>query len=111
MGELFQDVRGAFPAIPDTKTGPKILQAEVSTAIKKMRKNKATGPDGIVIEMIEALEEYGIDKVTDVVNKTYDDENFPKDLSKLVFIAIPKKPGAIDCGQHHTISVMRHFTN
>ena len=40
IGELFHDVRGAFPIIPDTKTGPKILQAEVRAAIKKMRKTK-----------------------------------------------------------------------
>jgi len=33
-----------------------------------MRRNKAVGPDGIVAEMLEALEEYGVEKLTDIIN-------------------------------------------
>ena len=38
-----------------------------------MRKNKAAGLDGLVIEMFEALEEYGVEKLTEIINKIYDD--------------------------------------
>ncbi|XP_071947472.1 uncharacterized protein [Antedon mediterranea] len=61
IGELFFDVRQAMPSFPDSEERPKILKAEVRTAIKRLRKNKAAGPDGVVIEMIEALEEYGVE--------------------------------------------------
>ena len=40
----------------------------------------------------------------------YDDGIFPEDLSKSIFIALPKKPGAVDCEQHRTISLMSHVT-
>ena len=99
-----------MPSFPDLIEGPNILKSEVRTAIKMMRKNKAAGPDGVVIEMIEALEEYGVEKLTEIINKIYDDGKFPEDLSKSIFITLPKKPGAVDCEQHHTISLMSHVT-
>ena len=47
--QLFHDVRGSMPSFPDLIEGPNILKSEVRTAIKMMRKNKAAGPDGVVI--------------------------------------------------------------
>ena len=75
-----------------------------------MRKNKIAGPDGVVIEMIEALEEYGVEQLTEIINKIYDDGKFPEDLSKSIFITLPKKPSAVNCEQHCTISLMSHVT-
>ena len=75
-----------------------------------MRKNKAAGPDGVVIEIIEALEEYGVEKLTEVINKIYDDGKFPEDLSKSIFITLPKKPNAVNCEEHRTMSLMGHVT-
>src|SRR5438552_6032646 len=36
----------------------------------------------------------------------YNSSNIPEDLSKLIFIALPKKPGATECELHGTISLM-----
>ena len=73
-----------------------------------MKRNKAAGPDDIVTEMIVALENFGIEKLTEVLNEVYDSGEIPEDLSKSVFIALPKKPGAIECELHRTISLMSH---
>ena len=108
--ELFHNVRDSMPSFPDLIEGPNIPKSEVRTAIKMMRKNKAAGPDGVVIEMIEALEEYSVEKLTKIINKIYDDGKFLEDLSKSIFITLPKKPGAVACEQHHTISLMSHVT-
>ena len=75
-----------------------------------MRRNKAAGPDGIVVEMLEALEEYGFEKLTDIINKTYGDGEVPENLNTSVFIALPKKPAVVECEQHRTISLMCHIT-
>lgn len=48
----------------------------------------------------DALEDYGVDKLREGINKTYDDGKFPEDLNKSIFIALPKKPGALNCEQH-----------
>ena len=48
--------------------GPPILREEVGSSIRKMKTGKATGPDGISMELIEALEDYGIERITLVLN-------------------------------------------
>ena len=75
-----------------------------------MKGNKARGPDGIVIEMIKALDDFGIEKLTIMANEIYDTGKIPQDLSKSIFIALPKKPGTIECELHRTISLMSHIT-
>ena len=37
------------------------MKDEIWAAKKKMTSNKATGPDRILLELLEALEDYGID--------------------------------------------------
>ena len=90
--------------------GPPIMKDEVREAMRKMKTGKATGPDGLSIELIEALKEYGIEKVTTLLNEIYDTGQIPVDMSRSIFIALPKKPGAKDCELHRTISLMSHVT-
>ena len=44
------------------------MKDEVREAMRKMKTSKATGLDGLSIELIEALEEYGIEKVKTLLN-------------------------------------------
>ena len=60
--------------------------------------------------MIIALEEFGIEQLTKFANKVYDAGKFPGELSRSIFIALPKVNGAIECDLHRTISVMSHVT-
>ena len=75
-----------------------------------MKTGKATGPDMISIEMIEPLEEMGIEAVTHLLNEMYKTGEMPKDMLKSIFIAIPKKVGTIDCESHRTISLVSLIT-
>ena len=75
-----------------------------------MKSGKAIGPDDIAVEMLKALEDFGIDKIKDIANTIYHSGILPSDLTKSVFIAMPKKPGAIECELHRTISLMSHVT-
>ena len=108
--ELFRDNRGGKPEIRKNIDGPKILQSEIRAAVSRMKGNKARGPDGIVIEMIKALDDFGIEKLTIMANEIYDTGKIPQDLSKSIFIALPEKPGTIECELHRTISLMSHIT-
>eukprot|EP00057_Strongylocentrotus_purpuratus_P027795 XP_011682269.1 PREDICTED: RNA-directed DNA polymerase from mobile element jockey-like [Strongylocentrotus purpuratus] len=109
IGELVDDVRKVPPHAGSVE-GPRILLSEVRSAISVMKRNKAAGPDGVVIQMDEALENYGVIKLTEVINKIYDDGKFPDDLCKSILIKLPKKPGVVECGQHRIISIMSHIT-
>ena len=108
--ELFEDNRKEHDVMKKNFAGPPIMKDEVREAIRKMKTGKATGPDGLSIELIEALEEYAIEKVTTLLNKIYDTGQIPVDMSRSIFIALPKKPGATDCELHRTISLMSHVT-
>ena len=59
--------------------------------------------------MIEALEDFGISTLTEMINEIYDSGTIPEDLSKSIFIALPKKRNAIECELHRTISLMSHL--
>ncbi|GFN99673.1 serine/threonine-protein phosphatase 6 regulatory ankyrin repeat subunit b [Plakobranchus ocellatus] len=86
------------------------MKDEVQAAIRKMKTGKATGSDGISVELIEALGDYGVDKVTILLNEIYDTGQIPTDMSRSICIALPKKPGATECELHRTISLMSHVT-
>ena len=60
--------------------------------------------------MITAVEEFGIERLTEVLNDIYDSGEIPTDLSKSIFIAVPQKPGEIEFELHRTISLMSHIT-
>ena len=89
--------------------GPKIIGSETQTAIKKMKRHKTAGPDEIVTKMITSLEEYGVSKVTDIINEIYDTGEIPEDLCRSTFIALPKKLGAVECELHSTFSLISHI--
>ncbi|XP_072046873.1 uncharacterized protein [Amphiura filiformis] len=76
-----------------------------------MKNNKAIGPDELGVELIENLDKLGIVKLTEVLNEIYNSGETPPELSKSIFIALPKKPGAILCELHRTISIMSHAVN
>ncbi|GFO01373.1 craniofacial development protein 2-like protein [Plakobranchus ocellatus] len=105
--ELFKDDRKDHNIMKNNFAG---MKEEVETAIKKMKHGKATGTDNISVELIEALEDFGIGKVTHLLNEIYDAGQIPTDLSKSIFTALQKKPGATECELHRTISLMSHIT-
>ena len=72
ISELYHDERGDKPPIKKNFDGPPIMKDEVRKAVKSMKKGKAAGPDKITVEMIESLDEFGIDMLTDFLNAIYD---------------------------------------
>ena len=107
--ELYHDDRGPPPHIHNEE-GYAILEEEIHNAFRKMKNGKAAGPDDLPFELIAALDELGIKSVTKLVNNIYDTGTIPEDMKRSVYIALPKKPGTVDCDQHRTISLMSHLT-
>ena len=89
--------------------GQQILRSEVQAALEKIKRYKAVGPDDIVTEMITSFEEYWVNKVTDIINEIHDTGEIPEDLCRSIFIALPRKPGPVECELHRTISLMSHI--
>ena len=110
LTELYKDERKDRPGIRKALDGPPITEYEIEHALKKMKRGKATGQDHISVEMITALEDLGIHVLTKLANMIYDTGTFPDELSKSIFIAIPKKIGTTEYELHRTISLMSHVT-
>ena len=110
IGELYDDERGNKPTIQNASIGPNIMKSEVENALKEMKNGKAPGPDGIFVEMVKALDDNGVTKLTKVLNDVYQTTNIPEDLLKSVFVTIPKKQGATKCELFRTISLMSCVT-
>ena len=88
----------------------KIDEGEIKIAISKMKRGKAVGNDQIAYEMIEALAEFGVSKITEIANYIYDSEESPRQMLESVFTPLPKKPGTTECKEHRTISLMSHVS-
>ena len=72
ISELYHDERGDEPPIMKKFDGPPIMKDEVRKAVESMKKGKAARPDKVTVEMIESLDEFGIDMLTDFLNALYD---------------------------------------
>ena len=107
VGDLFADERPPLPT-PRNNEGPPILISEVRNALKKSQNGKAPGEDGITTEMLKLLEDFGVQKMTELFNDMYSTGHIPDELLKSVYITLPKKPRATECADHRTISLMPH---
>ena len=76
--------------------------------MRKSQNGKAAGEDGITTEMIRALEDFGVDTLTDLYNDMYATGHIPDELLQSVYITLPKKPRATECSDFRTISLMPH---
>lgn len=63
-----------------------------------MKSNKIPVPDGIVIEMTAALDNFRINKIMEIINEIHDTGKILEDNSTSIFIALPKKPN--ECELH-----------
>ena len=111
IAELFNDDRheGEFDDLFEDN-GAEILQSEIENAIDGMKRGKAAGEDGIFIEMIKASGDTVWKRMTKLVNLNYNTGHIPEQMSKSIFIAIPKIPGTLECNKHRTLSIMSQIT-
>ena len=68
------------------RSNASIIQSQVNGAVRKMKRNKVTGPDEIAVEFIRNLKDFGVEKLTELLNEIYDTRNILNTI-----IIIPKK--------------------
>src|SRR5215469_5102748 len=110
ISELFRDNRQENINIQYNGEGLPILKEEMEDAMNKIKFGKAVGNDGIALEMLKALGNFAVEKITTLANKIYESRELTSHMSKSVFIAIPKVQGTFECKKHRTISIMSQVT-
>ena len=84
-----------------------ILMEEVELAIMEMKNGKATGVDGIPIELVKSLGE-GKKEILSLCNKIYSEGEWPEEFMETVLLPILKKSNAKECKEFRTISLISH---
>ena len=71
----------------------KVNKSEVIYAVKRSRRRKAPGPSGLVVEMVEASGDVGIEWLTDLFNAILIEGSIPTDWQRSVLIPLFKGKG------------------
>ena len=83
-----------------------ILECEVKWALENITANKASGGNGIPVELFQILKDDAVKVLHSVCQQIWKTQQWPQDWKRSVFIPIPKKGNAKECSNYHTIALM-----
>ena len=91
-----------------TDLQPDILECEVKWALGTITTNKASGGDGIPVELFQNLKDVAVKVLHSICQQIWKTQQWPQDWKRSVFIPIPKKGNAKECSKYRTISLISH---
>ena len=80
-----------------THLEPDILECEVKWALGSITMNKASGGDGIPVELSQILKGDAVKLLHTICQQIRKTQQWPQDWKRSVFIPIPKKGNAKEC--------------
>ena len=87
---------------------PDILECEVRWIVGSITTNKASGGDGILVELFQILKDDAVKVLHSVCQQIWKTQQWPKDWKRSVFIPIPKKANAKECSNYCTVALISH---
>ena len=89
-----------------THLEPDILECEVKWALESITTNKASGGDGIPLELFQILKDDAVKVMHSICQQIWKTQQWPQDWKRSVLIPIPKKGNAKECSNCHTIALI-----
>ena len=89
-----------------THLEPDILESEVNWALASITMNKASGGDGIPVELFQILKDDAVKVLHSRCQQIWKTQQWPQDWKRSVFIPIPKKGNAKVCSNYHTTALI-----
>ena len=93
-----------------THLEPDILECEVKWALENITTNKASGGDGILVELFQILKDNAVKVLHSICQQIWKTQQWPQDWKRAVFIPIPKKGNAKQCSNYRIIALISHAT-
>ena len=99
---------------PDNHNGvithlePDILECEVKWALGSITTNKASGGDGIPVELFPILKDDTVKVLHSICQQIWKTQQWPQDWKRSVFIPISKKGNAKEYSNYHTVALIPH---
>ena len=91
-----------------THLEPDILEGEVRSALESITTNKASGGDGIPVELFQILKDDAVKVLHSICQQMWKTQQWPQDWKRSVFIPVPKKGNAKECSNYCTIALISH---
>ena len=91
-----------------THLEPDILECEVQWTLGSITTNKASGGDGIPVELFQILKDDTVDMLHSICQQIWKIQQWPQDWKRSVFIPIPKKGDAKECSNYCIIALISH---
>ena len=85
-----------------------ILECEVKWALGSITMNKASGGDGIPVELFQILKDDAVKVLHSICQQIWKSQQCPQDWKRSVFIPIPMKGNAKECPNYRTIALISH---
>ena len=85
-----------------THLEPDILECEVKWALESITTNKASGGDGIPVELFQIPKDDAVKVLHPICQQIWKTQQWPQDWKRSVFIPIPKKGNAKECSNYRT---------
>ena len=87
---------------------PDILECEVKWALGSITTNKASGGDGIPVDLFQILKDDAVKVLHSICQQIEKTWHWPQDWKRSVFILTPKKGNGKECSNYHTIALISH---
>ena len=91
-----------------THLEPDIQECEVKWALESNTMNKASGGDGIPVELFQILKNDAVKVLHSICQQMWKTQQWPQDWKRSVFIPIPKKGNAKEYSSYCTIALISH---
>ena len=91
-----------------THLEPDILECEVKWALESITTNKASGGNGIPVELFQILKDEAVKVLHSICQPIWKTQQRPQDWKRSVFIPIPKKGNAKECSDYCTAALNSH---
>ena len=85
-----------------------LLDCEVKCAIESITTNKASGGDGLPVEVFQILKDDAMKVLHSICQHIWKTQQWPQDWKRSVFISIPKKGNTKKCSNYCTIAFISH---
>ena len=91
-----------------THLEPDMLKCEVKWALGSITMNKASGGDGIPVELFQILKDDAVKVLHSIFHKIWKMQQWPQDWKRSVFIPIPKKGNSKEYSNYHIVALISH---
>ena len=91
-----------------THLEPDILECKVKWTLGNITTKKASGGDGIPVELFQILKDDAVKVLHSIYQQIWKTHQWPQDWKRSVFIPVPKKDNAKECSNYRTIALISY---